>query len=141
VRLDPQNYYSHARLAEVLVDARLFDEAIAVAQEAKAINPERLAAEAIVAQSYLALGRNDLARRTCESPTTAIADDWRHWCLALTYHALRMQAEAQVELQKLRALGWGDARAVSYADLYSQWPEVHDRENRPARRVVTSSAL
>ena len=124
VRLDPQNYYSHTRLAEVLVDARLFDEAIAVAQEAKALDPERLAAEEIVAQSYLALGRNDLARRTCESPTTAIADDWRHWCLALAYHALRMQAEAQAELQKLHALGWGDARAVSYANLYSQWGDT-----------------
>jgi hypothetical protein len=44
--------------------------------------------------------------------------------LAMAYHALHMQAEAQEELQKLRALGWGDARAVSYADLHSQWGDT-----------------
>jgi len=124
VRLDPQNYYSHLRLAGVLADARLFNEAIAAAQEATALNPDLHAAAVIVAGSYLALGRNDLARQTCESPMTVIADDERHWCLAMTYHALRMQAEAQAELRKLQALGWGDARAVSYADLYSQWGDA-----------------
>jgi serine/threonine-protein kinase len=124
VRLDPQNYYSHLRLAGVLVDARLFNEAIAAAHEATALNPDLHAAAVAVASSYMALGRNDLARQTCESPMTVIADDERHWCLAITYHALRMQSEAQVELQKLQALGWGDARAVSYADLYSQWGDT-----------------
>jgi TolB-like protein/Flp pilus assembly protein TadD len=121
VRLDPQNYDSHLRLAGVLANARLFNEAIAAAQEAKAINPDLRIAERQVADSYLAMGRNDLARQMCESPATVIADDNRHFCLALAYHALRMPAEAQAELQRLRALGWGDARAVSYADLYAQW--------------------
>lgn len=124
VRLDPQNYYSHLRLAAVLFDARLFNEAIAAAQETAALNPDLHAAAVIVAESYLALGHNDLARRTCESPATVIADDDRHFCLAMAYHALRMQAEAQAELQKLQASGWGDARAVSYADLYSQWGDT-----------------
>jgi hypothetical protein len=35
-----------------------------------------------------------------------------------------MPAEAQAEVQKLRALGWGDARAVSYAYLYAQWGDT-----------------
>src|SRR6202035_4042359 len=87
VRLDPQNYYSHARLAQVLMDARRFNEAIAAAQEARALNPDLRVAEYIVAHCYLGLGRNELARQTCESPATVLADDDRHWCLALTYHA------------------------------------------------------
>jgi TolB-like protein/tetratricopeptide (TPR) repeat protein len=124
VRLDPQNYDSHLRLAGVLYNARLFNEAIAAAQEAKAINPDLLIAERQISDSYLAMGRNDVARQMCESPDTVIADDNRHFCLALAYHALRMQAEAQAELQKLRALGWGDARAVSYANLYAQWGDA-----------------
>jgi adenylate cyclase len=124
VRLDPQNYYSHFRLAAVLYDSRLFNEAIAAAQGAAALNPDLHAAAVIIAESYLAMGRNDLARQTCEAPTTVIADDERHWCLAIAYHNLRMQAEAQRELRKLQALGWGDARAVSYADLYSQWGDT-----------------
>jgi len=124
VRLDPQNYDSHLRLAAVLLNSRLFNEAIAAAQAAAALNSELHAAAVIVAESYLALGRDDLARRTCESPTTVIADDSRHWCLAMAYHALRMQAEAQAELRKLQVLGWGDARAVSYAELYSQWGDT-----------------
>ena len=77
--------------------------------------------EQTISDSYLALGRNDLARQRCESPLTVIADDDRHWCLALAYHALGMHAEALDELHKLKALGWGEARAVSYANLYSQW--------------------
>jgi tetratricopeptide (TPR) repeat protein len=129
VRLDPQNYDSHLRLAVVLENARLFNEAIAAAQEAKALNPELHGAEVTVIESYLALGRSDLARQLCESPATAIADDDRHWCLALAYHALRMQAEAQAELRKLRQLGWGDARAVSYAGLYSQWGDARTALN------------
>jgi TolB-like protein len=124
VRLDPQNYYAHTRLAEVLINARLFTDAITAAEEAKALNPQLRSSEYIIARGYLALGRVELARRTCESPATVIADDDRHWCLAIAYHALRMQAEAQAELLKLHALGWGEARAVSYAGLYSQWGDT-----------------
>ena len=124
VRLDPQNYYSHLSLAGVLSDARLFNEAIAAAREAEALNPDLRTSETIIFLSYLALGRSDLARQTCEAPGTAMADDGRHWCLALAYHALGMQAEAQAELLKLRALGWGEARAVSYAGLYAQWGDT-----------------
>jgi TolB-like protein len=121
VRLDPQNYDSRRRLAGVLYDARLFNEAIAAAHEAEALNPNLRTSESIIFLSYLGLGRSDLARQMCESPATVLADDGRHWCLALAYHALRMQAEAQAELLKLRALGWGEARAVSYAGTYAQW--------------------
>jgi tetratricopeptide (TPR) repeat protein len=121
VRLDPQNYDSYVTLAAVFANSRLFNEAIAAAQEAEALNPERHGAYQIISASYRALGRNELARQMCESPATVIADDDRHYCLALAYHALGMLAEAQAELQKLKALGWGDARSVSYAGLYAQW--------------------
>jgi TolB-like protein len=124
VRLDPQNYDSHIQLASVLENARLFNEAIAAAQNAAALNPERRAAATIIAFSYLGLGRNDVARQTCESPATMLADDARHWCLALAYHALRRQPESLAELRKLQELGWGDARAVSYAGLYAQWGDT-----------------
>jgi hypothetical protein len=65
--------------------------------------------EQTISESYLALGRYDLARQRCESPATVIADDDRHWCLALAFHALGMPAEASGELHKLKALGWGEA--------------------------------
>ena len=106
------------------VPNKLYSEAIAAAQAAKAINPDLRIADRQVADSYLAMGRNDLARQMCESPATMIADDNRHFCLALAYHALRMPAEAQAEVQKLRALGWGDARADSYAYVYAQWGDT-----------------
>jgi hypothetical protein len=60
----------------------------------------------------------------CESTATVIADDERHFCLALAYHALRRQPESLAELRKLQELGWGDARAVSYAYLYTQLGDV-----------------
>jgi hypothetical protein len=50
-------------------------------------------------------------------------DDSRHWCLAIVYHALGRQPEAELELQMLKARGWGEARAVSFAILYAQWGE------------------
>jgi tetratricopeptide (TPR) repeat protein len=121
VSLDPQNYDSHLGLSQVLFDAELYDEAIAAARAAKALNPNLRGADIEIARDYLALGRSDVARQLCESRATVIADDDRLWCLAIGYHALGMQAAAQAQVPRLRALGWGEARAVSFAGLYAQW--------------------
>jgi len=47
-------------------------------------------------------------------------EDSRHQCLALVYHALGRQADAEHELDQFKTLD-GDARAVTYAEIYAQW--------------------
>jgi Flp pilus assembly protein TadD len=56
----------------------------------------------------------------CELPATPVHEDYRHNCLALAYHALGRQANAERELQQLKDLA-GDSQAYNYAEIYAQW--------------------
>ena len=62
------------------------------------------------AQSYLALGRPELAAQTCESPATPFDEDDRHFCLALAYRALGKTKQAANELEELTV--WPDGSAI-----------------------------
>jgi hypothetical protein len=72
--------------------------------------------------SLLASGKTQQARAQCESTSTALDEDFRHHCLALVYHTLGRQADAERELQQLHALN-GDGSAFGYAEIYAQWGE------------------
>jgi hypothetical protein len=72
--------------------------------------------------SYLALGRPELARQTCESPATPLDEGDRHFCLALAYHALGKTKQATTELEQFKALD-GDLGAAGYAAVYAQWSD------------------
>jgi hypothetical protein len=60
------------------------------------------------------------ARQLCESSSAPLDDDDRHFCLALVYHALGRQADAEHELEALREID-GDRSAYTYARIYAQW--------------------
>jgi TolB-like protein len=120
IRLDPQNPRYREHLLDALTMARRFEDVLAAVQDAKALQPEGHYAGIFTAQSYLALGRPQLASQTCESPATPLDEDDRHLCLALAYHALRKLKEATAELEELRALQ-GDLGAVQYAAIFAQW--------------------
>jgi hypothetical protein len=47
-------------------------------------------------------------------------EDDRHYCLALVYHALGRQTDAEHELDQLRKLD-GDIAADNYVEIYAQW--------------------
>jgi hypothetical protein len=47
-------------------------------------------------------------------------EDDRHECLALVYHALGRQTDAEHELNQFKKLD-GDAGAFHYANIYAQW--------------------
>jgi tetratricopeptide (TPR) repeat protein len=120
VQLDPQNYLIRINLALFLHAARRFDEAIAAAQDAKALKPEGTQIANVIFSSRLALGQTEVAKQMCESPATPIDESDRHRCLALAYHALGRQKDAEGEMMKLQALD-GDSGAYEYAEVYAQW--------------------
>jgi serine/threonine-protein kinase len=120
VRLDPQNFESYRELGDVANLSRRFDESIRAYGDAKALNAE-YGREQFLAFSYLGLGEPQRALAICQHPAGSMADDTRHYCLAIVFNALGRLPEAQSELQALKSLGWGEARAVSFAMLYAQW--------------------
>jgi TolB-like protein len=123
VQLDPLNPASRTSLAATLYFARQFAEALAVAQEAKAMNQDTTQLELVVAASYLAVGkaRKTLAMFTAVVPPTN--ERWQHFFQTMAYQALGRRAEADTELSKLTAIA-GDSAAYNYAEIYAQRAEI-----------------
>lgn len=122
VSLDPQAVSAHATLGVTLYLARRYDEALAALQHAKALSPNSRYIQTSMTLSLLASGKTQRARAQCESTSAALDEDFRHHCLALVYHTLGRQVDAERELQQLHALN-GDGSAFGYAEIYAQWGE------------------
>jgi eukaryotic-like serine/threonine-protein kinase len=120
IRLDPQNPRYREHLLHALTMARRFEDVLAAVQDARALRAEGYYAGLFSFQSYLALGRPELASQTCESPATPLDESDRHLCLALAYHALGKMTQATAELEELKALH-GNLGAADYAAIYAQW--------------------
>jgi serine/threonine-protein kinase len=122
IALDPQNYRLRVRLMSSLYFARHFEDAIAAGHEVSALKPNGHEVGLYTYASYLALGQPDRARQMCESPSSPalLDDDNRNECLAFAYHALGRTGQAKNALEKLMTT-YGDSRASSYAEIYSQW--------------------
>ena len=117
VELDPANYSALSNHVIALVGARHYAEALQAIEEAKKINPND-AWRATTGLVYLATGRAALARDTCAA--TLSEPDPAYTCLAIAYHALGDQAEAERMLHS-KLSKEGDAGAYSYAEIYAQW--------------------
>jgi len=120
VSLDPQDVNAHITLGMALYFARRYGEASAALQDAKVLNPGSHYVQSFIMQTLLASGQTELARQQCESTSTPLDEDFRHHCLALAYHSLGRQADAERELQQLKALN-GDGSAYGFARIYAQW--------------------
>lgn len=123
VSLDPQNYLSHMTLARAFFQARRFREALAAYRDAAAMKPGSNWIEGNVAGALIASEQYEAAREMCESRSNALADDNRHWCLALVYHSLGRRADAERELAALRKMA-GDEAASAYAQIYANWGDA-----------------
>jgi TolB-like protein len=120
VRLDPESYAARWGVVRVLLYARRFREALAAADDAKAINPNGHIIGRYIGELYLALGQPELASQYCAPTSAPLDEDDRHTCLALAYHALGRVQEAENELKELKRID-GEAGAFSYAEMYAQW--------------------
>jgi TolB-like protein/Tfp pilus assembly protein PilF len=115
IELDPRNFQYRFQLAQVHYYARRYGDAIQAARDAQALQPNTTAVDWFSAFGDLALGHSEAARQRCESPSARLEDDSRQICLAIAYHALGLNAEAEVALAKVKLL------PSKRADVYAQW--------------------
>jgi serine/threonine protein kinase/Tfp pilus assembly protein PilF len=120
VQLDPQNPVPRQMLAWVLIGARRFREVIVAVQHARALDPASTWNDAMLINALLGLGQFEQARRDCESRSTLLQANLRQYCLAIAYHGLNRQSDAESHLNALKALD-GEDSAFAYAEIYSLW--------------------
>jgi tetratricopeptide (TPR) repeat protein len=118
VALDPLNENSHGYLSEALLSARRYDEALAAYQDSLSLQPKEPEFPATGRLIYYALGDFEKMRAMCEGAGEAVK--YSQDCLALAYHKLGRQADAETALARFKALE-GDAGAYGYATIYAQW--------------------
>jgi TolB-like protein/Tfp pilus assembly protein PilF len=120
VSLDSQNIASFTTLGIVLFQSRRYDEALTTLKHAMVLDPGSSYIEFFITSALTASGQLDQARLLCESPTTPLQKGARQRCLALVYHALGRQADAEREMKQAQDDA-GDDAAFSYACILAQW--------------------
>ena len=117
VVLDPLARIAHLVFGSALFSARRYQEAAAAYTEALLLDPNYKQGYADRGLSYYGAGDLDHARASCETNR----EFWKNQqCLAVVYDKLGRHADAQSELEKLKALG-GNNAAYQYATIYAQW--------------------
>jgi tetratricopeptide (TPR) repeat protein len=118
VVLDPLNPLTHYRLAQTLYYARRYAEAVAASNDLLELDPQEPDSLVFRGLAYYGLSDFQSARSSCEAGLTQSATQF---CLAVTYHRLRLRrhADADAELVQLRAAG--DRWAYRCAEIYAQW--------------------
>jgi serine/threonine-protein kinase len=123
VALDPLSVESYGHLSGVLRSARRYDEALAAYQDGLSLRPKDPAFPVADGQFiYYALGDFEKMRAVCEGVGEAgeVGEVGEQGCLALAYHKLGRQADAETALTRIKALE-GDDGAHRYATIYAQW--------------------
>jgi TolB-like protein len=118
VVLDPLNVNTYGFLSDGLLYLRRYEESIAVANNAKALDPDERWFEASIGLDYYLLGDFQAARAHCEG--NGEKDEAAQFCLAVTYDKLGRHADAEAMLAKIRAR-IGDSGAMRYSGIYAQW--------------------
>jgi len=120
--LDPLNAESYAFLSDALRYARRYDEAVAAYQDGLSLRPKNDPLWATYgALIYYALGDFEKMRAVCEGVGEAVAGFQD--CLALAYHKLGRQSDAETALARFKALE-GNAGAFRAATIYAQWGDT-----------------
>lgn len=117
IELDQLNSMVY-RVGSIVFDqAHQFTEVVAATDRALALNPLDTRQWAVRGLAQLRLGDVDAGRQSCEK---ADADWERQLCLAIAYHRLQRQSDAEAQLADMRA-GLGDASAYQYSEIMAQW--------------------
>jgi serine/threonine-protein kinase len=114
--LDPLHAVSYTRLADALYGARKYKEALAATKSALALLPGDTGLQSSLGYVYYALGDFPAARASCEMGPN-------RGCLAMTYHKLGQQVDAEKALASLMAER-GETGAVAYTAVYAQWGDT-----------------
>ncbi len=120
VVLDPLNAITHRTLGHVLHNARRDREAIEAYNQALRLNPQTAQLQSVRGWAHLSLGELEAARESCATPPL----DWdSNTCLAVVYHKLNRQSDADAALAAVSA-AMGDDSAFQYALIYAQWGNI-----------------
>jgi TolB-like protein/Tfp pilus assembly protein PilF len=116
--LDPLSVEPYTFLSEALRSARRYDEALAAYRDSLSLlsSPWWPARGGFLI--YYALGDFEKMRALCEGASEAVMQFQD--CLALAYHKLGRQADAEAALARFKAAE-GNAGAYGYATIYAQW--------------------
>jgi TolB-like protein/DNA-binding winged helix-turn-helix (wHTH) protein len=122
IALNPLAPAAYGLFAWTLYFARHYDEALDALQHRQALGaPTTAFWSTLSGYIHFFKGDAEAARRTCEA-----AAMWQeNECLALAYHALGRQADADAQLAKVRSL-IGDTRPYEYVTIYAQWGETQN---------------
>jgi tetratricopeptide (TPR) repeat protein len=121
VVLDPLNPSSHVTLGDALYFAHRYERAVAAYRDALVLDSDYSGTHGMIGLTYYGLGGLQSARSSCEGKSD------QHWsiqvCLAVTFHRLGQQADAEAALARLRAAS-GHTAAYQYAEIYAQWDDI-----------------
>jgi TolB-like protein/Tfp pilus assembly protein PilF len=117
--LDPRNGLVQLTLGQVLTFAGQYGEALTALRAAKGLLPNSDYVNFNIANTMLAAGQFEQARVLCESMTAPSQAGARHLLLALAYHGLKRQADAENEAAQIKAL-IKDQGSVELAGVYAQ---------------------
>jgi serine/threonine-protein kinase len=117
VTLDPLNPLIRRHLGYVLLSGRRYRDAIAAVEQAVALDPDSAVDRALLGVAYYIGGDLKKAQSSCEFNSDPGA--WISMCLALVYHRLGRNPDAEAELAKFMANG--ETGALEYAEVYAQW--------------------
>jgi TolB-like protein/Flp pilus assembly protein TadD len=122
VNLDPLQPAVYTAMAWSLMLARRYDEALVAQRHARLLmNDGNARHSGQLGYVELLEGDAQSARRDCEA-----GHDWLQVaCLAMAYHALGRQGEAEAQLARLHGM-MGDSGAYNYATIYAQWGRTAD---------------
>jgi tetratricopeptide (TPR) repeat protein len=107
-------------LAIALYFARNYPGALNALHDAEAVKPGSHDINRWIVNVMLSSAEAEQLRQYCESSATPLDEDMRHYCLAITYHRLGRQADAEREFAALRKMA-EDYWSFQYADVFAQW--------------------
>jgi TolB-like protein/Flp pilus assembly protein TadD len=117
VVLDPLARPSHTALARALYAARRYEEAVGAFAEVISLAPDFKGTYGSRGLAYYGLKDLERAHASCETKP----DYWlSQQCLAVIYDKLGRHADAEAELEKIKA-AQGETSAYQYATIYAQW--------------------
>ncbi|MDB6088283.1 MAG: Tetratricopeptide 2 repeat protein [Gammaproteobacteria bacterium] len=118
VSLDPLDLGAHANLGVVFFYAHQYSDARAAFQEALRLGTNRVTLNWL-GLNELAAGHADSALKYCPDK-----DNWADQvCLAIAYHKLGRQSDADAMLAKAMA-AQGDGAAYQYVEIYAAWGDI-----------------
>jgi TolB-like protein/Tfp pilus assembly protein PilF len=120
VVLDPLNARTRKSLGNMLHFARRYREAIDSYNRALTLNPQA-GGLAEWGLAYLSLGQFEAARQSCATPP--VHELYGRMCLAIAYHQLNRQSDADTALAALMA-AYGDDASFQIAQIYAQWGNI-----------------